>query len=108
MTTPTTEHTLPRLQQRYRDEIAPALRDEFQIKNVMQTPSLVKIVVNMGVGEAARDSKLIDGAVRDLATRRRPALSFHQTDRPPLLQPLSRARPMRSRFPRCPDDVRQH
>jgi large subunit ribosomal protein L5 len=59
---------LPRLQQRYRDEIAPALRDEFKIKNVMQTPNLVKIVVNMGVGEAARDSKLIDGAVRDLAT----------------------------------------
>jgi len=73
--TPTTEHTasaperaLPRLQQRYREEIAPALRDEFKIANVMQTPSLVKIVVNMGVGEAARDSKLIDGAVRDLAT----------------------------------------
>jgi large subunit ribosomal protein L5 len=65
MTTPT---TLPRLKQRYRDEIAPALRDEFKIKNVMQTPNLVKIVVNMGVGEAARDSKLIDGAVRDLAT----------------------------------------
>ena len=75
MTTPTTEHTasapertLPRLQQRYREEIAPALRGEFSISNVMQTPNLVKIVVNMGVGEAARDSKLIDGAVRDLAT----------------------------------------
>jgi large subunit ribosomal protein L5 len=75
MGTPTTERpaagaerSLPRLQQRYRDEIAPALRDEFKIKNVMQTPNLVKIVVNMGVGEAARDSKLIDGAVRDLAT----------------------------------------
>jgi large subunit ribosomal protein L5 len=75
MATPTTERpaasgerSLPRLQQRYRDEIAPALRDEFQIKNVMQVPGLVKIVVNMGVGEAARDSKLIDGAVRDLAT----------------------------------------
>ena len=68
MSTPTTERTLPRLQQRYREEIAPALRDEFKIKNVMQTPNLVKIVVNMGIGEAARDSKLIDGAVRDLAT----------------------------------------
>ena len=68
MTTPTTERALPRLQQRYRDEIAPALREEFKISNVMQTPNLVKIVVNMGVGEAARDSKLIDGAVRDLAT----------------------------------------
>ena len=75
MSTPTTERAstgsarvLPRLQQRYRGEIAPALRDEFKIANVMQTPNLVKIVVNMGVGEAARDSKLIDGAVRDLAT----------------------------------------
>jgi large subunit ribosomal protein L5 len=74
MTTPTTERpsagagpSLPRLQQRYRDEIVPALRDEFKIANVMQTPNLVKIVVNMGVGEAARDSKLIDGAVKDLA-----------------------------------------
>ena len=44
------------------------LRDEFTIANVMQIPNLVKIVVNMGVGEAARDSKLIEGAVRDLAT----------------------------------------
>ena len=75
MTTPTTERpaagaerSLPRLQQRYRDEIVPALRDEFKIENVMQIPNLVKIVVNMGVGEAARDSKLIEGAVRDLAT----------------------------------------
>jgi len=75
MTTPTTEREsaaagrgLPRLQQRYRDEIVPALRDEFKIANVMQTPNLVKIVVNMGVGEAARDSKLIEGAIRDLAT----------------------------------------
>jgi large subunit ribosomal protein L5 len=75
MATPTTEtsesgagRTLPRLQQRYRDEIAPALRDEFKIENVMQIPNLVKIVVNMGIGEAARDSKLIDGAIRDLAT----------------------------------------
>jgi large subunit ribosomal protein L5 len=75
MTTPTTERpatgtggSLPRLQQRYRDEIVPALRDEFKIANVMQIPNLVKIVVNMGVGEAARDSKLIEGAVRDLAT----------------------------------------
>jgi large subunit ribosomal protein L5 len=60
--------TLPRLKQRYREEIRPALQQEFQFANVMQTPGLVKIVVNMGVGEAARDSKLIDGAVKDLAT----------------------------------------
>jgi len=60
--------TPPRLKQRYRDEIVPALLEEFKFGNVMQIPGLVKIVVNMGVGEAARDSKLIDGAVRDLAT----------------------------------------
>jgi len=56
----------PRLKQRYRDEILPALQSEFGIGNVMQVPGLTKIVVNMGVGEAARDSKLIEGAVRDL------------------------------------------
>jgi len=56
----------PRLKTRYREEILPALQSEFDIQNVMQVPGLVKIVVNMGVGEAARDSKLIEGAVRDL------------------------------------------
>ena len=56
----------PRLKQRYREEIAPALKDEFKIANVMQIPGLTKIVVNMGVGEAARDSKLIEGAIKDL------------------------------------------
>ncbi|MDR1768112.1 MAG: 50S ribosomal protein L5 [Propionibacteriaceae bacterium] len=56
----------PRLKVRYREEIAPALRQEFGYDNVMQIPGLVKIVVNMGVGEAARDSKVIDAAVRDL------------------------------------------
>jgi large subunit ribosomal protein L5 len=60
--------TPPRLKQRYRDEIVPALLEEFKFGNVMQIPGLVKIVVNMGVGEAARDSKLIDGAVKDLTT----------------------------------------
>lgn len=57
---------MPRLKQRYRAEIKPALQDEFKYGNPMQIPGLVKIVVNMGVGEAARDSKVIDGAVRDL------------------------------------------
>ena len=61
------ERVAPRLKTRYREEIVPALRSEFEIGNVMQVPGLTKIVVNMGVGEAARDSKLIDGAVRDLA-----------------------------------------
>jgi large subunit ribosomal protein L5 len=64
----TTERVAPRLKQRYRDEIAGELREQFSYANVMQIPSVVKVVVNMGVGEAARDAKLIDGAVRDLAT----------------------------------------
>ncbi len=67
----------PRLKERYRSEIAPALKDEFGYANVMQIPGLTKIVVNMGVGEAARDAKLIDGAVRDLAaiTGQKPAVA---------------------------------
>jgi large subunit ribosomal protein L5 len=64
----TTQETVaPRLKARYREEILPALQSEFEIKNVMQVPGLTKIVVNMGVGEAARDSKLIEGAIKDLA-----------------------------------------
>jgi large subunit ribosomal protein L5 len=58
----------PRLKLRYQDEIKANLQKEFGIQNVMQIPGLTKIVVNMGVGEAARDAKLIEGAVRDLAT----------------------------------------
>ena len=61
-----TSRTQPRLKQRYREEILPALHEQFGFANVMQVPGLTKIVVNMGVGEAARDSKLIDGAVADL------------------------------------------
>ena len=57
----------PRLRERYLAEIAPALHEEFGYDNVMQIPGLAKIVVNMGVGEAARDAKLIDGTVRDLS-----------------------------------------
>ena len=75
MSTTTTETTTtrgpgqpPRLKARYREEIVPALRDEFSYANIMQVPGLTKIVVNMGVGDAAKDSKLMDGAVRDLAT----------------------------------------
>jgi large subunit ribosomal protein L5 len=58
----------PRLKLRYREEIAPALREDFGFSNVMQVPGLVKIVVNMGVGDAARDSKLIEGAIKDLTS----------------------------------------
>jgi large subunit ribosomal protein L5 len=71
MSTSTEEKTAtatPRLKQRYRDEIVASLREEFQFANVMQVPGVTKIVVNMGVGDAAKDSKLIDGAIRDLAT----------------------------------------
>jgi len=58
----------PRLKTRYATEIIPALREEFAFPNINQVPRLVKVVVNMGVGEAARDAKLIEGAVKDLAT----------------------------------------
>lgn len=64
----TQERPVPRLKQRYRDEFAAAMQQQFGYGNPMQVPGLVKIVVNMGVGEAARDAKVIDGAVRDLAT----------------------------------------
>ena len=82
MTQSTSETTsanteIPRLKARYREEILPALRTEFDIANVMQVPGLTKIVVNMGVGEAARDSKLIEGAIRDLTaiTGQKPAVT---------------------------------
>lgn len=69
--------TQPRLKARYKAEIAPALMKEFNFKNVMQVPRVTKVVVNMGVGEAAKDSKLIEGALRDLTliTGQRPAVS---------------------------------
>jgi large subunit ribosomal protein L5 len=57
----------PRLKARYRDEIRDALHTQFSYGNVMQIPTVVKVVVNMGVGEAARDAKLINGAVNDLS-----------------------------------------
>jgi large subunit ribosomal protein L5 len=74
MTAPTRE--LPRLLEHYRESIVPALQDEFGYPNVMQIPRLTKIVVNMGVGEATRDAKLMDGAVRDLTaiTGQKPAV----------------------------------
>jgi large subunit ribosomal protein L5 len=61
-----TEIPAPRLKVRYREEIVPALQGEFSYSNPMQVPGVVKIVVNMGVGAAAKDAKLMDGAVRDL------------------------------------------
>src|SRR6266481_2135689 len=56
----------PRLKTQYREQIRPALQEQYSYGNPMQIPGLVKIVVNMGVGAAAKDSKLMDGAVRDL------------------------------------------
>jgi len=64
--TAATTYPTPRLKTRYRDEVAPALKSQFGYANPMQVPGLTKIVVNMGVGMAARDAKLMDGAVRDL------------------------------------------
>ena len=58
----------PRLKEKYNSEIREALRAEFKHENVMQVGGLTKIVVNMGVGEAARDSKALEGAIRDLTT----------------------------------------
>jgi large subunit ribosomal protein L5 len=58
---------LPRMQQRYRDEVKAALRTEFGYKNEMQVPRLEKIVINMGVGEATGDQKKLDAAVAELA-----------------------------------------
>ena len=58
---------MPRLLQRYREEIAPALMEEFRYKNVMQVPKLEKIVLNIGVGEAVQNARAIDAAVGDLA-----------------------------------------
>ncbi len=57
-----------RLRERYKGEVLPALQREFEYKNVMQVPQLHKVVVNIGMGEAIRDSKTLDAAVRDVAT----------------------------------------
>ena len=63
-----TTATAPRLKSRYKSDVAAHLQQQFGYKNRMQIPTLTKVVVNMGVGEAAKDSKLIEGAVRDLTT----------------------------------------
>jgi len=65
MSTATTD--MPRQKARYREAIAPQLREQLGLTNVMQTPSLTKIVVNVGLGEAINDSKALEGAIRDLA-----------------------------------------
>ena len=60
------ESTTPRLKEKYASEIRDELQKQFNYKNVNMIPKIEKIVVNMGVGEAATDSKAIDGAVADL------------------------------------------
>lgn len=69
MTAPTTsgEKIVPRLKARYNEEIVSQLQQEFEYANVHQIPQVTKVVVNMGIGEAARDGKLIEGAMRDLS-----------------------------------------
>ena len=57
---------IPRLKLRYRDELVPQLKGELELANVMQVPRVVKVVVNMGVGEALKDGKLLEAAVKDL------------------------------------------
>ena len=65
----TTQDTYtPRLKERYRSELMSRLRDELGVKNLMEVPQPEKVVVNMGVGDAPRDAKLMEGAVKDLTT----------------------------------------
>jgi large subunit ribosomal protein L5 len=77
MTQTATERPVPRLKARYREELQQRLKDELELGNVMQVPRPVKVVVNMGVGEAVREGRLLDGAVRDLAqiTGQRPLVT---------------------------------
>ena len=88
------EKYVPRLKTKYQNEVKQALHDKFQYENVMMIPKFEKIVVNMGVGEAATDSKAIEGAVRDLraitgqqpmiARARKSIASFHLREGMPI------------------------
>jgi large subunit ribosomal protein L5 len=64
----TAEIVVPRLKQRYLDEIRPALKDELGLSSVMQVPEVKKVTLNMGVGEAKTDAKALDAAIEELAT----------------------------------------
>jgi large subunit ribosomal protein L5 len=77
MTQTATERPVPRLKARYREELRQRLEDELALGNVMQVPRPLKVVVNMGVGEAVREARLLEGAVRDLAqiTGQRPLVT---------------------------------
>jgi large subunit ribosomal protein L5 len=69
--------TTPRLQQRYANEVVPALQQEFGYDNVMQVPRLAKVVINIGMGEAIQNAKAMENAVRDLSdiTGQRPVVT---------------------------------
>ncbi|MDQ4108072.1 MAG: 50S ribosomal protein L5 [Actinomycetota bacterium] len=58
----------PRLRKRYREELVPALKEQLGLANVMEVPRVEKVVINMGVGEAVKDGRLLDAALEDLAT----------------------------------------
>jgi large subunit ribosomal protein L5 len=66
--TATEDSYMPRLRARYREELVPALQEQLGLANMMQVPRLEKVVVNMGVGEAVKDGRLLDAALEDLAT----------------------------------------
>ena len=66
--TATEDTYTPRLRARYREELVPALREQLGLANTMQVPRLEKVVVNMGVGDAVKDGRLLDAALEDLAT----------------------------------------
>jgi large subunit ribosomal protein L5 len=63
-----TDDYTPRLRKRYREEVVPSLKEQLGLTNVWQVPGLEKVVVNMGVGEAVKDGRLLDAALEDLAT----------------------------------------
>jgi len=73
----TTEREMPRLKARYRSELEQRLKDELALGNIMQVPRPLKVVVNMGIGEAIKEARLLDGAVRDLTqiTGQRPMVT---------------------------------
>ena len=64
----TTETYVPRLKQRYEDELKPALKEELELDSIMRVPKVTKITLNMGVGEAKTDAKALDGAIEELST----------------------------------------
>jgi large subunit ribosomal protein L5 len=69
---------MARLQEIYRQEVVPALREQFGYRNVMQVPRITKVTINMGVGEAVRDKKVLDNAAGDMAkiAGQKPIITF--------------------------------